>query len=260
MKELHLTFYNSQNRKVKEVLKNIRQDITAAEVQEVMEDMVRFDQPQQNGVRRHARVASAKFVERIETVLFVNDVKPQVTLAEAQEKFYKRFLPKEEKAPRPAQTTITVSQMTRFSPVKTAGIMYNDVKENHNQAIPRYLSNLMNIKLVNGLLTKKHQIDPQLFTPVLKQMYALPKWNTVMVRYLPDLKEFFPTPDWSAVVTRFASAGREAAACLAGSMDAPDYQQADQQIKALQQLAQKELHQYQVQKAAFSKKLQALSA
>lgn len=261
MKELHLTFYNSENRKVKEVLKNVRQDLAPEEIRDVMEDMVRFDQPQKSGLRRLARVVSAKYVEKVETVLFVNDVKPEVTMEQAEANFMKKFEPKVKKESKPiTQSTITVGQMTRFSPSKTAKIMYNDIKENRNEAIPRYLSNLMHIRLVNNLLTRGHQIDTQLFAPVLNQMYALPRWDETMVAHLPYLKEFFPTPEWSQVIARFSESGREAFARLAGDGTAPDYAKADQQIQQLQLTAQAELHQYELDKAAFTEKFKALSA
>lgn len=248
MKDLHLYFYDSNNRKTHDIIKNVREDVTGSEVRDLMEKIVMFDQPTKSGLRRYERIAAAKLVETVVTVLFVNHEKPvktattsQVTVAEATAAWLKKHTPQAPKEEVITQTELSLTEMTRFSALKIATIMLNDVKENSNEAIPRYLSNLMHLQCMNELRPYGDRIGTTYFTPVLVKMYAIRNWTEEMVVCLPYLKKFFSAPQWSEVLAHYPDRGREVAARLAGSPEAPDYPAVDAYLAEITAIAAEEL-------------------
>lgn len=266
MKDLHIYFYSSDNRKTHDVIKNVREDITAEEVQSIMERIVIYDEPTQKGVRRYERIASAKLVETVEEILFVNHEKPvvaprHVTLEEAEAEHLKRIMPKPEKEEKTiTQSELSLTEMTRYSPLKIATIMVNDVKTNGGEAIPRYLSNLMHLQVMNELRPYDKKVGTTYFTPVLMQMYKIRNWREEMVICLPHLKKFFTPPQWSQVLTQYRRFGREVAARLAGSAEEPDYAIVDQHLQEIETIAQQELEEYNIGRDQLKAQIMALSA
>lgn len=232
MIELHLTFFTSENRKHKEILKNIKEDITKEEVMDLMKTMVTLDLPNAQGRRSCARPAAAKIVETKIHVLF-DDMK------EARKNFPR---PKPVAKPKPAakaatpkKTEVSISEMTRFSPTKTAEIMLNNMVVNgaNRFTIAHYLANALKTQFINNVLTVDKQIDPYLFNPVMKKIFSQPTWSNEMVAFFSDLQDFFTPDEWLATIKHGQVAGREAAARLAGGGTFANYREADETFKVL---------------------------
>lgn len=260
MRELHLIFFTSDNRKHKEVLKHIKDTITPEEVRELMETMVLLDLPQRDGIRRCARIASAKIVETKIEVLFDE-------LAAYRQQHPLPKLPKplelvKPKQPKVPKTTITISEMTRFNPMKTAKIMLNDllVHGGNPLTVAHYLSNALKTQFLNEVLTVDKQIDPFIFTPVLKKIYAQPQWSTEMVAYLADLQSFFSPTEYLAIVQRGKTAGRQAAARLFYQGDHPNDALIDAHFQHLHHQAQEAVQAFKAQEKALMAKLSRLAS
>lgn len=70
MKKLHFTFTNALNKTHRYTPKLAREDLTAEEVRQVMDEIVALGIFEKNGVKQCTGVVSAKYVETIETPLF----------------------------------------------------------------------------------------------------------------------------------------------------------------------------------------------
>lgn len=258
--ELHLLFEDSNSRKHREVLKNVRTDLDEEEVREVMEGMVALDRPQRNGVRKCMKAISAKLVVKNVIVLFDNSDQLPKTVAEKSEQ-----QEPVKRAPRKKiseKTELSISEMTRYRPMTVAKILRNDLEQNGltPETIDRYMAEAIKATMISSLLIRKKQIDPYLFNPTMKALFAQEQWSMGMIAQLDNLEDFFPAPDWLDLIDRYRKIGRQLTAEMFSRNGKPNYQKADQHIEKLLQRARDRFKEYMKQKDELNEKLQRMMA
>lgn len=263
--ELHLFFLDSNNHKRKEVLRNVRPDLTGEEVQEAMRTMVALDRPLRSGIRKHTQALAAKMVVVKETILF--EVAPQqpasgapAAVVEVIKDKPKKKAPTKKRAPK---TEVSLSDMTRLNPMTVVGIMKNDLEINGttDENVDRYISNALISQAVSNLMPVGKKIDPRIFGPALREATCeKQEWSREMVGQLDQLAVFFPAPEWLAVMEQAQTAARKQAARLFRRDGQPDQQRGDQYLQDLLKEAREKCAEYREAQRAFPELLAQLLA
>lgn len=201
MKQLQMIFMNANGKKTRWIPKNNCEDMTPAEIQKMMEDLVKLGVSNTKGEVLYAKVGQAKYVEVVETPIF----EEELTAAPAQAATSKQPVQRTSRPSIKRCLLPSMRQLEIFRPETTARRLVEYVREQGSslESIDKFLTCLLTAKLVYKNLAAEKSVEIDVYKRNVPLAFELDEWSPRMLELLRSLRDFFDPKQWLQAVRRF---------------------------------------------------------